>query len=1229
MRKNDTPKIEYILRFLFLGLAGFDFILGTIFIFFGQHLFSVLHMETYAQPQFFMICTGLFLYQYVYIQYMAFKNPYKYSTCLNMTVLIRLSFPFVYASAVFLWNTPVTLLHIVFIASAVGDVFISAFILYSMRRLKIPFFFGDKAPVDTSSNTIRIFAIRNAGPPLLRSILLALAIAEFLICWNWILIPKFWLGFFDITYTVDPFWTRATGMFLLNIAYIQFLGFKNVYKYRTAVITSGLFRALWPALYWYWTATGEGNLLFKIFIMFFSFFDLAACITIFSLFRKAEREAYDYAPPKIIQRLSNLYNRIGALLDKYFRNLMLLLAIWDFCLGTFFIIVGYPLLKKYGFAGEFIAIPAFFIQWAGFFIIVQSVAHFLFYLDVWNVKMFWLNFLFRATIGVFHLIQYVFFMHSLDTAVTYTLFFFISGDLSTGGILFFWYMRNKKQYTERLAITQIPIDPERTLLILNETKAHVPGDLFPELTFTESMSGYIGENTENPKKGEKRGKRNNNKIDFQARISIDKVNDFIETTEHKATLEGTFNCRPFGTELKIENGIFNLFIIDKNTDTKKMQYRFNFTSPVTGKRYFFHGVKEIERKFWDIFNPLDPIMDMTTLFVTIYEGNTEKGKIAASGIMRFNLAKLPSLLSSIEVRASNKAAKKKVILNFFGFILGKLGETYLPFLFSRFMKMEEEYDAIVIGSGFGGSATAYKLAKAGKSVCVLERGKKWRGRVKVKSIFDLVPMFRTPLKNGLFDYRIFKNIHVFQANGVGGGSLIYANVLMRPEEDSFDKDWPVEINLRELDRYFTNVEKKLNVRKIDSPPMTQLFSKTLALKKAAGSTDEGRWQLVNLAIQPFDDTNKFGKNDKIEAGSSPCRACSNCVLVCNRSAKNTLDLNYLKEAIDYGAELFPEHEVVKIEPAEGGGEGYIVHYRNLANNTEGRVRGKKVIVAAGVLGSTELLLRCKQNGSLPKLSEMLGSNFSGNGDLQAFAINTKVVTDSMRGPTITSSIDFQSTQPPNVKFVVEEGGFPEALVPFANSLLPQLDKINRMPEMKECIKNFLESDKKDIYSFLTEIFHKLGLNGGNRITDTIRSFSKESVRNCLMYLIIGRDASDGEIRLKDNKLDIHWEHKNSLPLFNNMKRVLTHITEEGLGGNYEPNPLWSLLNILVTVHPLGGCKMGTDVQNGVVNHGGEVFNYPNLYVLDGSIFPKALGVNPSLTIAALAERNAEHMVASW
>jgi hypothetical protein len=273
-------KLERILKIVLLGLALFDALLGTIFIFFGEYLFSVLDLASYAQPRFFMICVGLFLYLYVYIQFTASKGPRKYSTCLNMSVLIRFFFPFMYIAGIFLWGRPFTLLHTLFAASAFGDLVIFAFFLYAMKKLKISFFQGDETPVDTDDK----------GPSLLRMILLILAIAEFLISLNWIFIPKFWLQIFDVTYIVDPFWTRTTGLFLLNIAYIQFLGSLNVYKYRTAVITSGLFRALWPILYWYWTAFGEGNLWFKIFIMFFSFFDTAMCITIFSLLKKAMRQ---------------------------------------------------------------------------------------------------------------------------------------------------------------------------------------------------------------------------------------------------------------------------------------------------------------------------------------------------------------------------------------------------------------------------------------------------------------------------------------------------------------------------------------------------------------------------------------------------------------------------------------------------------------------------------------------------------------------------------------------------------------------------------------------------------------------------------------------------------------------------------------------------------------------------------------------------------------------------
>ena len=433
-------RIEILLRILFLGLAIFDFILGTVFIFFGEYIFSLFKLDAYALPKFFMICVGLFLYQYVYIQYMAFKDPYKHSTCLNMTLAIRLTFPIVYVSAIILWGKPFTLIHLMFAVSAIGDLVASAFILYSMKILKISFFQGDFTSGKNNNNV-----------SLLRIILLVLAIAEFAISWNWILFPKFWLNLFDLTFIVDPFWTRATGLFLVNIAYIQFLGFLDVYKYRTAVITSGVFRALWPIFYWYWTAFGEGCLLFKGFIMFFSFFDTIACFTIFRLLKNASEQTVGVVDEsKKIKPTPNLIDKIWNIFEKYFTKFILLLSFWDFCLGVFIIVIGHTLLTKYGFSGEFINLPVFFIHWTGFFIILQAISHYLFYLDIWNSKLFILNFLLRAAIGLFHVFELTFFMRSLGPLITGTLIFFIIGDLSTGSILGIWGLRNRNKYNWHL-----------------------------------------------------------------------------------------------------------------------------------------------------------------------------------------------------------------------------------------------------------------------------------------------------------------------------------------------------------------------------------------------------------------------------------------------------------------------------------------------------------------------------------------------------------------------------------------------------------------------------------------------------------------------------------------------------------------------------------------------------------------------------------------------------------
>ncbi len=755
------------------------------------------------------------------------------------------------------------------------------------------------------------------------------------------------------------------------------------------------------------------------------------------------------------------------------------------------------------------------------------------------------------------------------------------------------------------------------------TKEFVAG-----LSFSEAMSGYLDMGSKDPREGERRGKEEFSDAILDNHIAIDNVRKFKQTATHEADLEGTFTYAPLGINMNMVDGKFNLFIKDEATGDREMLYKFVFVAD-NGKQYFFHGVKYIEQKMYGFRDPFEPLRDMTTLFTKIHEGDSGDGKVIAAGIIRFHLKNLPELVGSIEISGTDdKIVKKRAVIDFFGFVLGQLGSTYLPMLFPEHIKIENEYDAVVVGSGFGGAATAYMLAKEDKRVCILERGKHWRGNTNVRHIRDLYRMFRIPkIRNGLLDYRVFKKMQVLQANGVGGGSLIYANVILKPNGDVFEKDWPEEITLAELEKYYPHVDKMLGVRKAGVPPLKQLFPKTEALQQGATATPNGKWSLLNLAINDFE-PDKFKDCKEEEKDPSTCRACGKCVIVCNRSAKNTVDLNYIKDAMENGAELFAEHELTEIEPINGGSGGYNVIYHNLRDNTHGKVSAKKLILAAGALGSTEILLKARKE-KLSNLSGCLGDNFSGNGDFLSFTINSQVETRATLGPTITSFIDYRSSLPADKQFIVEEGGIPYPLAPIANTLMPFLNEINSIPQIKDIIMNFIESEKKDFGKLIKDIAKEAKHDIKENIWDFFESLLKKPVNYSQMYLSMGRDASDGKMKLKDDKLDIEWDPDKSMPLFDEMEKKLRIISEDGIKGTYEPFPLWSLLKILITVHPLGGCKMGSTVNDGVVNANGEVFNYPNLYVSDGSIIPKALGVNPSMTITALAERNATKMLENW
>ena len=327
---------------------------------------------------------------------------------------------------------------------------------------------------------------------------------------------------------------------------------------------------------------------------------------------------------------------------------------------------------------------------------------------------------------------------------------------------------------------------------------------------------------------------------------------------------------------------------------------------------------------------------------------------------------------------------------------------------------------------------------------------------------------------------------------------------------------------------------------------------------------------------------------------------------CHVHAKNTLDLNYIPFAERHGACVFPLHEVERIEPT---GTGYRVTYRNLETADRGTVESARVVIAAGTLGSTELLLRCRDDHkTLPRLSPMLGHHFSGNGDF-IFAGTRQTPRDinPSEGPSITAGVDFSTD---DYTIFIEDFGYPEPILWYLEGAIPNVE---RTISVLQFIKTY--------------VLRTLGLGRSTPLGGIAPELLQgDLTTRFLPYLGIGTDAADGQIRLQHGKVDIDWNVRRSREMFRQMENALKALSR-GIGGKYQPSPLWLWpFRKLLTAHPLGGCPMGNDPEASVVKHTGEVWGYDGLYVIDGSIVPTALGVNPSMTIGALAERASFWMI---
>jgi len=568
-----------------------------------------------------------------------------------------------------------------------------------------------------------------------------------------------------------------------------------------------------------------------------------------------------------------------------------------------------------------------------------------------------------------------------------------------------------------------------------------------------------------------------------------------------------------------------------------------------------------------------------------------------------------------------------------------------------------EFDVVVIGSGFGGSVTACRLAKAGNTVLVLERGHRWgptRGRRDERSERgdspdgDVMPFPREARdawiwdhlhperSHGWIDYRAFPHMGVIQGSGVGGGSLIYANVLIEADPSSFDTGWPDEINSAGLNRYYQMVDLMLEPRTV---PEGQRSERVKLLKEAADKNGwSDRFQLVPVAVR-FDDELAYKSSQRPERSSSrrhqndhgawqgSCAHLANCDVGCDVGARNTLDKNYLFVAELHGAKVWSLHLVRSIAP-DGG--GYRVRFDRIGDGEfhPGSVSGRLVIVAAGSLGSTELLLRCKeQYRTLPRLSPLLGQNWSSNGDFltPAFHFFRKTIYPG-RGLAFGGHIQFlrdpagsSDAASRGPRFNIEDGGFPYQAT---RALVRHLAR-ERSPMKGLGAKLFrlVVWGLAAVYG----AFHRLARLP---ILRSLRGFVEwiDPINHMMPWIAQGEDGAAGTLHLKDGELVLDWPPRDRATVAIIDKIYETHKKlARSTRGLVLPAVGWKLFHSLVTPHPLGGCSMGPDASRGVVDHKGEVFGYPGLYVADGAIVPKALGVNPAKTIAALAERIAEHI----
>lgn len=522
--------------------------------------------------------------------------------------------------------------------------------------------------------------------------------------------------------------------------------------------------------------------------------------------------------------------------------------------------------------------------------------------------------------------------------------------------------------------------------------------------------------------------------------------------------------------------------------------------------------------------------------------------------------------------------------------------------------MNYDYDYIIIGAGFGGSVAALRLAEKGYRVAVLERGRRFRDGDYAETNWELWNWLWRPGLGctGIQELTLLKNTLVLSGAGVGGGSLVYCAVLLEPPAPFFqDPQWAgLEADWHAtLQPHYQTARRMLGVT-----PNPKLWPGDELLREYARDIGREAW------FKPTEVGIYFGDPDRetpdpFFGGQGParrgCDHAGRCMVGCNAGGKNSLDRNYLWLAERLGAEIHPMTLVTRLEPLAGGG------YRLISRPSDRRMGRKKswsargVVVAAGALGTNRLLLQCKKQGWLPNLSDRLGHTARTNSEILLGVTASDPQARYCDGISITSSLFVDETTH------IEPVRYPEGSdAMFALSTL-LTDGGGPLPRPLKFLFNILR--------------HPLHFLRG--------LVPKGWARRSMILLVMQTVDNQMQFRLKRRWL-LPWKFKlgsrvdghpipSYIPAANDAGRALAR----KMPGVAKNSITEVLLNTPITAHIMGGCAIGADCDHGVVDKHCRVFGYDELYVVDGAALPANLGVNPSLTITALAEFAMSHIPA--